>query len=77
MTNINCLKGIQCPDCGIEDCFRIQGTTLFTVTDDGTDDFGDVEWDDDSYAECTQCGKDGKLRDFRTEPATAGGSRDR
>jgi hypothetical protein len=64
MTNTNCLKNIKCPDCGNEDRFRIQGMTLFTVTDDGTDEFGDVEWDDDSYAECVACHRHGTLKDF-------------
>ncbi len=45
MTNTNCLEGIQCPQCGNADRFRIVATSLFTVTDDGTEDHGDVEWD--------------------------------
>jgi hypothetical protein len=65
MTNTNCLEGIQCPQCGGEDRFRISATSTFTVTDDGTEDHGDVEWDDDNYAECTGCHHRGTLKDFR------------
>jgi hypothetical protein len=65
MTNTNCLADIKCPACGNEESFRIQATTLALVTDDGTDELGDMEWDDDSYAECAQCLKAGKLRDFQ------------
>jgi hypothetical protein len=64
MTNTNCLRNIKCPDCGYKDSFRIAATTIFTVTDDGTDDFGDVEWNDDSYAECLQCRRQGTVKDF-------------
>lgn len=65
MTNTNCLEGIQCPQCGSEDRFRIAATSIFTVTDDGTEDHGDVEWDDDSHAECAACRHRGTLKDFR------------
>jgi len=64
MTNINTLENITCPDCGNEESFRIGTQTLATVTDDGVEDYGDMEWDHDSYAECTQCGKSGVLSDF-------------
>jgi hypothetical protein len=64
MTNTNCLAHIKCPGCGNEDRFRIAATSMFTVTDDGTHDYGDVEWDDDSYTECTQCYRHGTLKDF-------------
>jgi hypothetical protein len=65
MTNTNCLADIKCPACGNEDSFRIAATSLFTVTDDGTDDYADVHWDDDSYADCPECHRHGTLRDFR------------
>jgi hypothetical protein len=65
MTNTNCLEGIKCPACGNEDSFRITATSVFTVTDDGTDHYRDVEWDDDSSAECTECLRHGNVKDFR------------
>lgn len=65
MTNSNCLEGIKCPACGNEDRFRIACTTVFTVTDEGTEDHGDIEWDDDSYAECPECGRRGTLKVFK------------
>jgi hypothetical protein len=70
MSNTNCLANIKCPDCGNEDSFRIAAKTIATVTDDGTDDHGDMEWDDDSYAECTGCPRHGTLKDFQitTQP---------
>jgi hypothetical protein len=65
MTNTNCLENIKCPDCGNEGSFRIAGTAIFIVTDDGTGDHGDVEWDDGSYAECAGCKRHGTLKDFK------------
>jgi hypothetical protein len=65
MTNTKCLENIQCPACGHEESFRIAATTMLTVTDDGTEDYRDTEWDDDSYAECPRCHRHGVLRDFR------------
>lgn len=69
MTNSNCLEGIACPACGNEDRLRIAGTTVFTVTDEGTEDHGDILWDDDSYARCPECDREGVLRDFRAKPS--------
>ena len=68
MANNNCLEGFKCPgkDCGQEDEFNIACTVLMTVTDDGTDDYRDVEWNDDSYCECPDCGFSGKVADFRS-----------
>jgi hypothetical protein len=65
MTNTNCLKNIKCPSCGNEESFRIAAKTIFTVTDDGTEDHGDIEWDDDSYAECVQCSRHSTSKDFQ------------
>jgi hypothetical protein len=69
MTNTNCLEGIQCPQCGNADRFRIAATSIFTVTDDGTEGHGDVEWDDGSHAECAACRHRGVLKDFRAAAA--------
>ena len=65
MTNTNCLENIKCPACGNEDSFRIAAKTVAIVTDDGTEDHGDMQWDDSSYAECSECHRHGTLKDFR------------
>ena len=64
MTNSNCLENIKCPACGYEYEFRIAAKTIATVTDNGIDDYGDLEWDADSYAECADCQHRGTLKDF-------------
>ena len=72
MTNTNCLEDIKCPDCGNEELFRIAAETIATVTDDGIEDHSDMEWDDDSYAECAACHKHGTLKDFKVQAAPQG-----
>ena len=64
MTNTNCLENIKCPNCGNEDSFRIAAKTIATVCDDGVEDHSEMEWDDDSYADCTKCCWHGTLKDF-------------
>jgi hypothetical protein len=68
MTNTNCLEGIACPKCGNDSRMYIGVYTLAEVTDDGAETFGDMEWDSDSYAKCTHCAYDGKLKAFHVEP---------
>jgi hypothetical protein len=65
MTNDNCLENIQCPACGNEESFRIAATTIATVSDHGVEDYGDMLWNDDSYAECNGCQRHGTLKDFK------------
>jgi hypothetical protein len=65
MTNDNCLDGIQCPACGQEETFRIEITTMSTVSDDGAElEYGEMHWDETSYTECVDCLKHGPLSDF-------------
>jgi hypothetical protein len=71
MTNENCLAGIKCPKCGNEDRFFIAAMILAEVTDDGADIARntDMEWDDESYARCPDCGEENALGVFRKEEA--------
>jgi hypothetical protein len=63
--NDNCLAGIRCPKCGHEGSFGIAAQTTFTVTDDGTDDHADVEWDSLSWVTCDECGEEGEMWEFQ------------
>lgn len=65
MPNENCLKGIRCPECGQEDVFKILGTAVFVVTDEGTDEFYEAEWDDTSTTRCPECNFVGAMRAFQ------------
>ena len=66
--NENCLEGLRCPACGEYDMLLIEVRTVIEITDEGTGDFGDTEWDENSYCECSQCTYHGKVADFRIDP---------
>lgn len=68
--NTNCLAGFACPECGAWDRFRIDATAIFEVTDDGTDDYSHVEWNEASQCWCSHCDFDGTVADFRSGEAT-------
>jgi len=63
--NENCLAGIACPKCGSPEPFHIVATAQFVVFDSGTDEYSDVEWDDDSLIACPNCGHSGTVIEFR------------
>ena len=67
--NANCLEGVACPKCGQDDYIRVEGTAVFILTDDGTEDHAGVRWDDDSWANCPvdECNFTGTMKDFRVE----------
>lgn len=62
--NENCLEDVACPECGYRDRFIIQATSSFIMQDDGTSEFGDVEYDGHNYIACESCGHDGKVSEF-------------
>ena len=65
--NSNCLEGIRCPECGSEEPFNISAQAVFRVCDDGTESYGDVEWDDNSAIMCLECWHRGKVKAFKTK----------
>ena len=68
MPNTNCLEHFKCPKCGFEDKFSIDGSTLFVVTDEGTEDHSDIEWKDGGTVICHGCNFVGALEDFYKPP---------
>ena len=66
MPNTNCLEGFKCPKCNSEGPFRIEVSTVMTVTDNGTEgDGADHEWDENSYCECPKCDYANIVKTFR------------
>jgi len=68
--NTNCLAGMHCPECKSPGPFKISATALFTITDDGTEEFGDIEYDGGSYCCCPACDHDGIVHDFTEQAGT-------
>jgi len=64
--NTNCLAGMRCPTCKSEGPFRITGTASFLVSDDGTDEGSDIEWDGSSICACGECDTVKTVCDFTT-----------
>lgn len=64
MTNINCLQGIRCPECGSEEPFLIEMTGTVKAFDAGTEDMYDSEWNEESYMSCVECKHKGIVADF-------------
>lgn len=66
MANSNCLEGIACPNCAQESHFFISARVLCEVTDNGSVvTGGDHYWDNASVISCPECGKIGKVEEFR------------
>lgn len=68
MPNENVLLGMRCPKCGSCEPFTICAEVMCTVNDDGTDDYGDVQWNDTSYCRCHGCDFVGTVNDFTKNP---------
>jgi hypothetical protein len=62
--NVNCLEGLECPNCGNHDSLLIAALAWFVVTDDGAECKSDVEWDKDADCKCEKCDYHAKVRDF-------------
>ena len=58
------LFGLACPKCGDDDNLRLVITTWATLSADGTEPFGDHEWDDDAICRCNGCKFAGVASDF-------------
>lgn len=53
-----------CPKCGDRDSITITATSQFDIYPDGTEQNGDVEWDDASPCHCRKCGHSATVADF-------------
>lgn len=63
--NSELLEDIACPECGQRDRFNINFTGQALVTEEGSEDVGDHEWDGSSSTTCTECFYGALLSDFR------------
>ena len=61
----------QCPKCHATDenaSFSISGTATFVMDSGGIQDYHAVEWTDESYISCNDCGHDGTIATFTFIP---------
>lgn len=65
--NTNCLKDIACPKCGNRSDFGISFNSFGCFTDEGCDEYGDLDYDSTSYAVCRECEHDGTVKNFTIE----------
>lgn len=72
--NRNCLSGCGCPKCGSEGPFQVVATSVFLLTDDGTEGHQAVEYDGGSAAYCTNCDWTGTWAELSTPKTTLQGS---
>jgi len=64
VVNDNCLSGMRCPKCRSLGPFSIAVTTVAVVHDDGSDETGELNWDDSSRCGCRECPFVGVVKDF-------------
>lgn len=64
--------GLACPRCGNDEALHIAITCLATVTADGSEPFGDHEWDDVSVCVCPACQHVATVADFTKAPEPEG-----
>ena len=64
MSTVRDEYNLVCSGCGSDEHLAVELTTMAKLTLDGTDPFGDHEWDHNSYMRCANCGNDGTVCSF-------------
>ena len=62
--NTNCLNGMKCPKCGALEPFKIAALCWVVMTDEGSEQVTNLEWDKGSSCECLACHFAGPAMDF-------------
>ena len=66
--NDNCLINMACPKCENEGPFKIGCSALFLVSDDGTGEYNEIDWEPSSFCLCTECKHEATVADFTIPP---------
>lgn len=64
MSTVRELFGLACPNCGSDEHLCVVIKTLASLSPDGTDPFGDHEWDHESPCLWRECDFAGNVRQF-------------
>ena len=65
--NENCLQGLECPQCGNHKKLRICCQTFVEMTDMGSGEHEDLEYDSESWCMCPNCGHGETLGGFQID----------
>lgn len=63
--NLQTEYGLACPKCFQTDKLHIVIHATAELTTEGTDPFGDHDWDDNSFCHCPGCDHNGIVATFR------------
>lgn len=66
MTTNRDIWGVACLKCGKDDDLRVELRVLAKLTPNGTEIYGEREWDSECFMYCGHCGNDGIVADFST-----------
>lgn len=58
---------LKCPVCSQTDSFDVVVSTWAELHEDGTEVYGDHEWDDESTCKCGDCGYIGVVGEFTVD----------
>ena len=61
---------LACPKCGDDDTLQLVISTWATLSTEGTEPFGDHEWDGAASCRCRSCKFTSDVRSFSTVPKT-------
>ncbi|MEQ1731911.1 MAG: hypothetical protein ABL982_26350 [Vicinamibacterales bacterium] len=64
MTSLREIFALACPKCGQDDALDIQIACMSQITADGSEPYGDHDWDGASYCSCPECGYSSDVADF-------------
>ena len=63
--NASFLRGLMCPMCFSKQPLLIDGSSTFTMYDDGSAAHGAIVWNMDSRCTCESCDHSATIREFR------------
>lgn len=64
MNTVRNLFGMACPNCASDEHLRVVVRVVARLSPDGTEPFGDHDWDDESLCMCDGCEFVGYVRQF-------------
>ena len=64
MSSVRELYGMACPECGDDTQIHVVITSWATLSPDGTETYGDHDWDSAACCSCMACRFHGRVGDF-------------